>query len=165
MLEAAGKTRAEIATAVGVSVSTIADWRKMDEYNHEVGWLKEQAAGVTGPIMQRIAVIAATAWEDSISNLRDIEANAVLKSGNPDWSTRMRASIAILESTYDLLKDTASHARGGSGGGGGGATAALVINLGEERKTVKVEGGTEVIDSTAERIDEPAAAAQGSAPS
>lgn len=125
-VDASGASQKQIADIVGVSQSSVKQWRAMPDYKAEVERLTKNAITELEPAMQKMHKELIDATTAAIATLRD-GLDATDDRGQPHWATRLRAAEKLVEHGVDFSKNGTATGRTPGGGLVPNASGAVVL--------------------------------------
>jgi transcriptional regulator with XRE-family HTH domain len=131
LMESAGASRPQIASVIGVSQSTIKNWRSRDAYVAEVERLKSIAVGATSEAVTKLREELVDGMRDAVKTLRG-NLEATDGRGKPIYGVRRDAAELLLKQGVELLRDE-SDAKNKAAGGTGQPVQAIQINVNTEQ--------------------------------
>ena len=126
--EAGGLPRREIAKLIGVSESTIKNWRSEPEYQAEVERLQDRQAEMVGEAVAKMKEELTEGVRAAIRTLT-LNLDAENDKGHPLWSTRKEAAELLLRHGIELYKE--SRTRGNDGPQAPTQATQIVIHTGD----------------------------------
>lgn len=128
MYDAMGRTRTEIAEAVGVSQSTIKEWRKLEAYQAEKTRILQQEGDKLAEPIKKLRADIVDGANEAVATLRDA-LGAEDSRGRPAWAIRVQAANELLKRGYELSNEERELLGGRVPGGGGSSKGATVIAI------------------------------------
>ena len=103
--EAAGMSRRQIAEMVGVTESSIKQWRQKPEYVGEVERVRATYKTALEEPVKKLHEKLINATTDAVAELQHA-LKAVDKNNRPIWSVRLEAAKLLMQHGIELDKDT-----------------------------------------------------------